>query len=87
MRWRQSRETAAIEIAFQREDDAMDVGVISNGRDQTGLTQSWERVAQLSQPTSQTTAARRVTDAHVLDQFRRAESALVQIGNRLAVAL
>ena len=63
-----------------------DVGVVAGGGDQTGLTQSLERVAQLRQPTSQA-AARRVADPHVLDQFRRADSALVQIGNRLAVAV
>src|SRR6266849_5911835 len=84
MRRRRSRQAAPIEIALQREDDAMLVGVVSNGRDQTGLTQSWERVAQLRQPTPQATA-RRVTDPHVLDQFRRAESALLQIGDRLGV--
>ena len=64
----------------------MHVGVVAGGGDQTGLAQSLERVAQLRQPTSQA-AAGRVADPHVLDQFRRAESALVQIGNRLAVAV
>ena len=55
----------------------MHVGVVSRGGHQTGLTQSLKRVAQLHQPTSQATA-RRVADPHVLDQFRRADSALVQ---------
>ncbi len=64
----------------------MHVCVVASGSDQTGLTQSRERIAQLRQPTSQATAGR-VTDPHVLDQFRRADSALVQIGNRLAVAV
>src|ERR1035441_8199281 len=56
------------------------------GGNQTGLTQSRERVAQLRQPTAQATA-RRVTDAHVRDQFRRAESAVLQIGNRLGMTV
>ena len=86
MRRRRSREAAAIEVAFQRKDDAMHVGVVAGGSHQAGLTQSLERVAQLRQPTSQATAGR-VADPHVLDQFRRADSALVQIGNRLAVAV
>ncbi|HYW48608.1 MAG TPA: hypothetical protein VE959_37435, partial [Bryobacteraceae bacterium] len=46
-----------------------------------GLTQCRQRVAQLRQPSSQATAGR-VANLHVLDQLRRAESALVQIGNR-----
>jgi hypothetical protein len=71
---------------LQRKDDAMQVRVVANGSDETGLTQSRERVAQLRQPTSQTTAGR-VTDPHVLDQFRGMDSALVQIGNRLDVAV
>ena len=40
MRRRRSREAAAIEIAFQRKDDAMHVGVVASGSDQTGLAQS-----------------------------------------------
>jgi hypothetical protein len=40
----------------------------------------------LRQPTPQATA-RRVTDPHVFDQFRGADSTLVQIGDRLAVAV
>jgi hypothetical protein len=79
-------DTAAIEIAFQRKHNAMFVSVITGGSDQTGLMQSVERVAQLRQPTSQATAGR-VADPHVLDQFRRADSALEQIGNRLGVAV
>ena len=86
VRRRRSREAAAIEIAFQRKDDAVGVGVVADGSHQTGLTQSRQRVTQLRQPTSQATAGR-VTDPHVLDHFRRADSALVQIGNRLAVAV
>jgi hypothetical protein len=62
----------------------MYVGVASGGRDQSGLAQNWDCVAQLQQATAQATAGR-VTDAHVLDEFRRVESALVQIGNRFAV--
>ena len=58
----------------------MHVRVVSHGGNQSGLTQSWGRVAQPRQPT-----ARRVTDAHVLEQFRRTQSAVVQIGNRLGV--
>src|SRR5262245_1906983 len=56
-----SREAAPIEIAFQRKDDAMGEGVVASRSHQTGLTQSHPRVAQLHQPTSQTTA-RGVTD-------------------------
>ena len=76
MRRRCSREAAAIEIAFQRKDDAMDVGVVAGAGDQAGLAQSLERVAQLRQPTPQA-ATGRVADPHVLDQFRRADSALI----------
>jgi len=64
----------------------MDVCVVSYAGHQTGLTQSWQRVTQLRQPTSQA-AAGRVADPHVFDQRLRADSALVQIGNRLAVAM
>jgi len=45
MRRSRSRETAAIEIAFQRKDDAMHIGVITEGSSQTGLPQSRERIA------------------------------------------
>src|ERR1700687_4259100 len=34
MRRSRSRDTAAIEIAFQRKDDAMQVGVVASGSDQ-----------------------------------------------------
>src|SRR6266699_6472177 len=85
VRWRRSREAAAIEIAFQRKHQAMPVGVVAQRSDQTGLTQSLERVAQLHQPTSQATAGC-VADLHVLDQFWRMDAALAEIGNRLAVA-
>src|SRR5260370_13208003 len=84
VRWRRSRDAAAIEIAFQRKHQAMPVGVVAHGRDQTGLMQSLQRVAQLHQPTPQATAGR-VADPHVLDQFRRTDSPLVQLGTRLAV--
>src|ERR1700693_2919821 len=39
VRRRRSRDTAAIEIAFQWKDDAMQVCVVTSGSDQTGLTQ------------------------------------------------
>ena len=64
----------------------MHVGVVSHGGDQTGLMQIGERITQACQPTAQA-SARRVTDAHVLDQFRRAESSVVQISNRLGVTV
>jgi hypothetical protein len=86
MRRSRSRDTAAIQIAFQRKDDAMHVGVIAEGVNQASLTQDRQRVAGLHQPGSQA-AARCVADAHVLDQFRRADSALLQIGHRLNVAV
>ena len=50
VRWRRGRDAAAIEIAFQRENDTMHVSVVPDGGDQTGLTQSRQRVAQLCQP-------------------------------------
>ena len=65
----------------------MHVGVVAEGSHQAGLTQSRERVAQLHQPGSQATTAGCVADAHVLDQFRRADAALLQIVNRLDVAV
>jgi hypothetical protein len=77
---------AAIEIALQRKGDAIHVCVVADGSDQTGLTQGVERVAQSHQPTSQATAGC-VADPHVLDHLRRANSTLVQIGNRLAMAV
>ena len=86
MRRGRRRKAAAIEIALQRKDDPMHVCVVAGGGHQSGLTQSRQRVAQLRQPTSQATA-RRVTDAHVLDQFQGADSALVQIGHCLAVTV
>ena len=64
----------------------MHIRVVAHGSDQTGLPQSLERVAQLHHPTSQSTAGR-VADLHVLDQFWRTDAALVEIGNRLAVAV
>ena len=64
----------------------MPICVVAHGSDQAGLTQSLERVAQLHQPTSQSTAGC-VADLHVLDQFWRMDAALAEIGNRLAVAV
>jgi hypothetical protein len=69
VRRRRSQEAAAIEIALQWKDDALGEGVVASGSHQTGLTQSHQRVAQLCQPTSQATTGR-VTDLHVLEQFR-----------------
>jgi hypothetical protein len=43
-------------------------------------------VAQFHQPTAQARAGR-VTDSHVIDDFRRAEAALMEIGNRRAVTV
>src|SRR5205823_3181170 len=45
-----------------------------------------QRVTQLRQPTSQTTAGR-ITDLHVLDQRQGVDAALEQIGHCLAVAV
>ena len=86
MRRGRRRKAAAIEVAFQRKDDPAYVCVVAHVGNQTGLVQSRQRVAQLRQSTSQATA-RRVTDLHVLEQFQGADSALVQIGKRLAVAV
>src|SRR5580658_1568340 len=49
----------------------MQVGVVASGSDQTGLTQSWQWVAQLRKPSAQATAGC-VAYSHVLNQFRRA---------------
>ena len=87
VRRRRGGDAAAIQIAFQREDDAMHVSVVASGGDQTGLTQSRERIAQLRQPASQAAAAGCVADPHVLNELRRAESALLQIRNRLGAAV
>ena len=62
----------------------MRVCVVAGGANQAGLTQSWQCVTQLRQPTAQATAGR-VANPHVLDQFRGAESALIEIGSRLAM--
>src|ERR1700730_3624988 len=76
VRRRRVRQTAAIKVASQSKHDAMRVGVVAGASDQTGLLASLERIAQLRQPTSQA-ATGRVADSHVLDQFRRMDSALV----------
>src|ERR1035437_2065815 len=86
VRRRRKRKAAAIEMALQRKDDATHVCVVSHAGHQTGLLQGRQRVAQLRQPTPQATAGR-VTDPHVIEQRQGTDSALVQIGNRLAVAV
>ena len=86
MRRRCGREAAAIEITFQREHDAMGVGVVAGAGDQAGVALALERVAQLRQPTPQT-ATGRVANPHFLDQFRRVDSALIEVGDCLAVAV
>ena len=86
MRQGRGGQAAAIEVAVERNHDAMYVGVVSRGDYQTGLTQRLERIAQLHQPSSQATD-KRVANSHVLDQFGRADSALVQVGNSLAVTV
>jgi hypothetical protein len=62
------------------------VGVIAGAGHQTGLSQNLERIAQVCQPTSQA-ATGSIADSHVLDEFWRADTALVQVGNRVAVAV
>ena len=86
MRGRRTRDAAAVEIALQRKDHTTHVCVVTRFGHQTGLTQSRQRVTQLRQPTSQTTAGR-ITDLHVLDQRHGVDAALKQIGHRLAVAV
>ena len=86
MRRCRGRHAAAIEVALEWKHDTMRKGVLSGGGHQTGLTQRLERVAQLHQPSSQA-AARRVANPHVLDQCRRADTTLVQISNRLSMAV
>ena len=86
MRRRGKRKAAAIEVAFQRKDDPLYVCIVTHAGHQAGLAQSRQRVTQLRQPTPQTTTGR-VADPHVLDQRLGADSALVEIGNRLAVAV
>jgi hypothetical protein len=86
MRERRTPDGAAIQIAFQWEDDASDIGVIASGGDETGLLQHGERIAQLREPASQT-AARCIADSHMLNHFGRVETALVQIDDRVVIAL
>src|SRR5260370_36015970 len=86
VRRRCRRKAAAIEVAFQRKDDPTHVGVETSSSDQAGLTQCRQTVAQLRQPTPQASAGG-ITDSHVLDQLQGADSALVQIGHRLTVAV
>jgi len=86
MRRCRGRQAAAIKVAIEWEHDTMRIGVVSGGGHQTGLTQRLERVAQLHQPSSQA-ATRRVANLHVLDQFRRADTTLVQVSNRLGMAV
>ena len=64
----------------------MGEGVIASGVDEAGLAQDRKGITQLHEPTSQTTAGC-VTDAHVLDHFRRLDSTLVQIGDRFSMAM
>ena len=71
---------------MQRKDDAMDIGIVAGGGDQAGLTLALEQIAQLRQPTAQAVTWR-VTNPHFLDQFRRVESALIEVGDCLAVAV
>jgi len=86
MRWRGGRQAAAIKVALEWKHDTMRIGVVSGGGHQTGLTQRLERVSQLHQPSSQA-AARRVADLHVFDQLRCADTTLVQVSNRLSMAV
>src|SRR5262245_9277107 len=80
------RNGTAVEITFQRKDDATHVTVVPHASNQAGLTESRQGVTQLHQPAAQTPAGC-VTDPHVLDHFRRTDSALLQIYNCLAVAV
>jgi hypothetical protein len=73
---RRISDAAAIKVAFQREDDAVGIGIVAVGVDQTRLMQCFGRVAQLAQPCPKTTA-RRITDAHVIDDVGRVEPALL----------
>jgi len=86
VRRRRKRKAAAIEVAFQRKDDPLHVCVVTHAGHQAGLAQSRQRATQLRQPTPQTTAGR-VADPHVLDQRLGTDSALIEIGNRLTVAV
>src|ERR1700684_3962743 len=53
-------DTAAIKVTFQREDDAVGIGVVAVGIHQTHLAQYCGRITQLAQPCPKTTA-RRIT--------------------------
>src|SRR2546430_1856923 len=64
VRWSRSRKAPAIEIALQRENDTTHVCVVTRAGHQTGLTQNFQWVAQLRQPTAQATSGR-VADPHV----------------------
>jgi hypothetical protein len=59
---------------------------VASAIDKTGLLQHRERIAQLREPASQT-ATGRVTDSHVLDHLGRMDTALLQIDDRLVIAL
>ena len=77
---------ASIQIAFQREHDPVHVKESCPAAVTRPALARSQRVARCSQPGPQATAGR-ITDSHVLDHFRRVNAALVEIGNRLAVAV
>src|SRR3954454_2307739 len=78
-------ETASIEIAFHRKDDAVSIGITTAGIHQPCLAQHGERVTPLAQPRPKATA-RSIADAHVPDDLGRVESALLQVRDRFAMA-
>jgi integrase len=72
--------------AIQQKDNTTNVCVVAYTGHKPGLSQSRQSISQLCQPTPQTTAGC-VTDPHELDQRPTTDSALVQIGDRFAVAV
>jgi hypothetical protein len=77
---------AAIEIAFQRNRDAAGEGVVAGGIDEARLPLERDGITQLRQPVVQT-ACSSVTEAHMFDHGRRMDAALLQISQRLVIAL
>ncbi len=86
MRRRGSREPGAIEVAFQREHDAMGVGIVAGTGDPASVALALDRVSRLRQPTSQA-ATGRVAYQHFLDQLRRLDSLLTEVDDCLSVAV
>jgi len=64
--WVSAAEAASVEVVIEGKDDAMGEGVEAFARNDAGLLQIAERIAQAHQPGTQT-AAGRIADAHLFD--------------------